>query len=376
MTRSRFNRRGRRTESGFLGGMFNKIGGYGKAYLAAAALFYGAFFTTQMRISFLEALCAPIDIPLRFATRGNVHICNYDFERGTHEPVPAPEIPPPTTPPPEPKKEKKPRHGTELTDELVQAKGLQQQISKQLARLAVEHNDHEGEKLASLYALSRFTTQPSNLPPTASFKSIDDHLIQVKRKDGECGGLLITEDGWFLTAAHCLDPKSVGDQRIVHKELEYRLNGSLYYYPYLDLAIGKADVPGHHKPVQVNLFDSGKIEKNQAVRIFGFRDGLTYRQVGRVTNTTQEVLKEDKGVKIPVFEFFGTNAEATPGYSGGVTMDHITGGLMGVNTNYTNQSTAVDTNGVGPLISAKINGVLMLINGAIKLELGKYEKPR
>ncbi len=324
--------------------------GFGKT-LSACALVYAAFSGHYLRQGYPLVAAAVRPAVALVQTIGLVD--DPDNEGPEEEPHWTPIIPPPET---------------------YKAKVQQGFIRRLMTRH--KRSYHDRSKLESLLALSEFTTQKPTMKAKQSVQAIDKHLIQVKSDEGNCSGELITTDGWFISAYHCFDTNGGTKARmtsILVGDKEYEIEIGAYHYPGLDLAVAKADIPERARPIKMNIFNTEQIKLKQAVRIHGYRDGLVYRQLGKVTTVTYHpTIEKSNGDKKRYDNCFQTSALSTPGHSGGVTIDHSTGGLMGVNSSYRRSDSGDrDKDGVGPGTSAKMNDVLHLINGVVKLEVDK-----
>ena len=170
-----------------------------------------------------------------------------------------------------------------------------------------------------------------------------DGSIRVKAK-GACTGLLITTDGFVLTAYHAIS-LYIDDWKRIRKEhppteanvnswledvkMRYVIvdqNRGVYpidvtFYardPFRDIALIKAVNFRKPKPVPF-LTATRDLEVDDTIKLLGLKDQRPHNQYGQVINasTDQEAKYIETGKKVFTYDTFLTDAYAVPGFSGG-----------------------------------------------------------
>lgn len=199
-----------------------------------------------------------------------------------------------------------------------------------------------------LLALSQ-TLSSNNSDPTlldsVSLDNIEGATVQVHCVSEDLGstsigtGLLLTEDGIFVTAYHIIEsyfkryeknPLSTALLPGILIELNrnsYVVSDVFCYNKDNDLAICYANIPD--KPCKAIKFKTlpARISYiSQSVNVISIKNGKTYRQVGKITSK-QKIVNFPDGKRI--IEGYDTDAYSLPGFSGGpvVTMN---GQLVGL----------------------------------------------
>jgi len=184
---------------------------------------------------------------------------------------------------------------------------------------------------AALYGFINQIYWAEDLRPDESIKNLEESVVELTM----CGrhssnGLMITEDGYFLTAKHCID----GDIRYLQVRLS---NGRSYNISHVcvqsdkeDVALVKAEVPGRCRPKKYRIFNTNKIKSLPAA--------IMLRKDGKV-NTKHGFMKEyeeafcydtnQKNRKYPEHHFQLQLMGGKPGDSGGVVVD-TDGRLIGI----------------------------------------------
>ncbi len=186
-----------------------------------------------------------------------------------------------------------------------------------------------------------------------SKKSKDPTLpnMEIVEK-GLSSGLLITTDGFIITAYHSIQRYENDWLKIKQENPPNRKNRERWltdikkaYYiidndgnrypiditlwgriPRYDIAVIKALIPERPRPIKFRVLE-GRLRKGDEVKLFGIRDEKPYNQYGRVTNENCTSRVEDVGKIENTFE---TDAVGVRGFSGGVfiTMKGELAGLV------------------------------------------------
>jgi hypothetical protein len=165
-----------------------------------------------------------------------------------------------------------------------------------------------------------------DLTPDQSEESLQQGLVEISYIWGDhaANGILITDDGYFLTARHCLDKLS--DKKVrLYDQTCHMIDEMCAFSKLEDIALAKADIPGECKPKSYRFYNTGEMESdlreggkmpvaavarwnNQLKRNFGF--------VEMVANPCKTRMKDGTKTRFP--NQFMVSAKSRPGYSGGL----------------------------------------------------------
>jgi len=195
----------------------------------------------------------------------------------------------------------------------------------------------------SLEALSS-SLDSKQMDPKESRINIEKNLVSIVEYDREehestvsywpvGTGFLITENGFVLTAYHCIEDFEKTGQRInkekpcpgdTRKTLGivdqegygYAVDTSFWAADRdLEIALIKAKTKAEPKPVKF-MTSPRDLVQDQKVRLFGMTDNRTYNQLGKVLYTNLNQMLQPGNHK--VYNTFLTDAHSEPGFSGGV----------------------------------------------------------
>jgi S1-C subfamily serine protease len=224
-------------------------------------------------------------------------------------------------------------------------------------------SESEAYSIAALNAFANASNDSRNLSTDKSLEQISDNLVEVmvdsegKRSLGS--GLMITTDGYVITAHHVIDEMiSNGGRARIRTQ-----NGSTYpvskenvwYNASTDIAVVKAaKSSAYSEPVRVKVDQVCRLNRGDEVRILGFRDGQKYNTMGIITNPSHTWRQEDGNV---VHDLFQTDARGKQGQSGGVIANG-SGELIGIVV----YSTRKGGEQIGVIGGAKLSNALNYIN--------------
>lgn len=193
----------------------------------------------------------------------------------------------------------------------------------------------EAHSICALNAFASVANESRNLSVDKSLEEISNNLVQVRinhdKRSFLGSGLLITSDGYVLTAHHVVE-------NLLHNGSQARITTqegrshpiskkNVWYNKETDIAIIKASTPGgYSRPIRVKVDQNGVLRKGDEIRVLGFRDGQKYNTLGVITNPNFTWNKEDGS---SVHDLFQTNAHGKQGQSGGVIANGA-GELMGI----------------------------------------------
>jgi len=139
------------------------------------------------------------------------------------------------------------------------------------------------------------------LTPEQSKENIKQGLVQITlnlkstlfsslNEESCSNGLLITEDGYFLTAKHCVDHSysqgtikdSQGKQYSIEKVCAVSKKNPKDPKQKTDLALVKARIEGPSQPMRYRIFNTYQLKKELPVKLLSYKDGKLKEQYGIV----------------------------------------------------------------------------------------------
>lgn len=200
--------------------------------------------------------------------------------------------------------------------------------------------------LKSILAL--YNSLDSNVSKNDSIRSIADNVVNItgrsKRNFYSGAGLMITTDGFILTAYHVLSTflhnwKKLNNEQIYldkltrESRIEDKFGGTYplditvcFFDKSHDLALIKAVKDDEPSPIEFNIRKT-RLRK-QDIRLYSFKDDDAFNQLGKVISF-HDSIKHSRGK--PTLETFLTDAYGIQGFSGGVFIDSR-GALAGIHT--------------------------------------------
>ncbi len=205
---------------------------------------------------------------------------------------------------------------------------------------------------------------PGEVADAESERNILDNMVWLSRDGSDfCSGLLLTSDGFILTAHHCIDryePAWIASLQVMSLRSEsealmqelrsvrihnryggiFHLDeGFLATYPIYDLAVVKAEVPvSGSRAVRFNMALEDP-EIADPVRLLAFEEGRLMIYEGNViVPTIGSNYIDNTGAKMDprvMEDILFTDVYIEGGFSGGVIID-ASGALMGTNAWGTN----------------------------------------
>lgn len=229
-------------------------------------------------------------------------------------------------------------------------------------------SDGEARSVSALNAFASAKNEDRGLTAKQSLEAISNNLVEVYAVVGNersvGSGLMVTTDGYVMTARHVIDC-IIGNDGTTAKDGKIRVKtqkGRTYSVSYknvwsnraTDIAILKATVFAvFPSPVRIKVDQDGRVRRGEEIRVLGFRDGQKYNTIGIVTN--ENVTWNRSGE--PVYDLFQTDARGLQGQSGGVIVNGD-GELTGIVV----YSRTAPGESVGVIGGAKISNALNYIN--------------
>ncbi len=236
-------------------------------------------------------------------------------------------------------------------------------VARTVLRAGSRIKEQEAYSIAALNAFANAPNEMRNISTERSLEEISKHLVQVRVHVGDQiwggSGLMITTDGYVLTAHHVIQEVVENGRKAYIKTQrgwEYRvLRGNVWYNEATDIAIVKVNKPSVlAAPIHIKVDPKCDLQRGQEVRILGFRDGQEYNTLGMITTPRHHWKQESGNV---VRGLFQTDARGKPGQSGGVIVNG-NGELIGI-TVYVSIASGEEIGQVG---GARISDALAYIN--------------
>jgi len=172
-----------------------------------------------------------------------------------------------------------------------------------------------------------------DIPSIESIKSLENGVVELRVCDGKdsysSNGLLITENGYFLTALHGLKHELCNAYITMPNGTEYPLTKLCAVGKNYDIALAKAKIPGECKAMKYRFYNTNNLSKIP-VKIITRKEEKLREYYG---STIGLLPRDFSSLFQEHFDIF-TN-ECIPGDSGGVVISPE-GGLMGFISNGNN----------------------------------------
>jgi hypothetical protein len=190
-----------------------------------------------------------------------------------------------------------------------------------LTRFRSKRNEQE----EIILSLERFIQQiywAEELTSKEVQKNVEESLVEIIYKNGRhaSNGILITQNGYLLTANHCTKNLKGKRIRLLNGE-KYKMKKVCDKNPEEDLALVKADIPKECKPMSYKFYNTNKIERIP-IALLTIKDNKLIRKYGFTQKTYADGFSIDK--------------ISEPGDSGGIIIspnNRIMGFLAGTISN-------------------------------------------
>lgn len=167
-----------------------------------------------------------------------------------------------------------------------------------------------------------------NLSAEESKKRLEDGVIEARQYEQHCfTGLLVTDNGYFLTARHCVNRDFSGTRIHLHNGTSYAIERICCWGKKEDVALVKAKMYGNctAKRYRMHLEEI----KNVPFATMARRDGNIILNHGFANDApVSKVYVESKG-DVLVANHIVSDVPARPGDSGGIAVSNE-GRLMGL----------------------------------------------
>ena len=229
---------------------------------------------------------------------------------------------------------------------------------------------------AALIAFANTENESRGVTTAQSLEEISKNLVEVYTRTNKGGkfkyysgsGLMITSDGYVITAHHVIKDAVTNKGQIVvrdQKRRSYPVNPkNVLYDKRTDIAILKArKITAYPAPMKILVNQVDDLRKGDEVRVMGYRDGQPWNPIGVIKNPkTRWQITEDRVID----DVFQTDAKVLGGQSGGVVVNGR-GELVGIVL----YSKPVSGEEVGLLGGGKILNALIYINQIAAANAGR-----
>ncbi|MDI6737507.1 MAG: serine protease [Nanoarchaeota archaeon] len=162
-----------------------------------------------------------------------------------------------------------------------------------------------------------------------SKKRLEEGLIEAR----QCGqhsfnGLLVTDNGYFITARHCVDRDFSGTRIYLHNGYSYPIEKICCWGKKEDVALVKAEIGGEPAARRYRIYAGGEI-KNVPFAMMARREGSAAMKCGFVMGTYNQNVKLESGGEVSLANHFVSDIPARRGDSGGIAVS-AEGRLMGI----------------------------------------------
>lgn len=168
-----------------------------------------------------------------------------------------------------------------------------------------------------------------NLSAEESKKRLEEGLVEA-RQDGQhrFNGLLVTDNGYFLTAKHCVNRDFSGTKIYLHNGNSYPIEKVCCWGKKEDIAIVKVDIGGNPAAKRYRIYYEEEI-RDVPFALMARRDGGIIAKFGFANDAPiSKVYVESKG-EVWIANHFMSDIPARPGDSGGIAVSNE-GRLMGL----------------------------------------------
>lgn len=184
-------------------------------------------------------------------------------------------------------------------------------------------------RLTSLSALDGFVQNicwGEDVSVAVAHRRAEEGVVTLRTWHSRANAVLITSDGYFLTADHCVKryvpPRKHGMRIITHNGEEFPVTNVCACNRRKDLALCKADLPAAPAPLRYRFFDWGRYERRLAVRVVTRNDGL-HSVYGFLEGITPAVFGLGHTYEETSFlhDQWTVSVNLRPGDSGGLLLD-------------------------------------------------------
>lgn len=187
---------------------------------------------------------------------------------------------------------------------------------------------YDGGDVQALKGFIHNVCAARNMSANESTENIRKSIVSLHWGNGASNGLLITSNGYILTAKHCVTKRN-GGKYALWQGKDYSLKEKVCSIPAeSDLALIKADMPGPASPRIYKIFPGGLPRMNTPVIMLSIMNYLYERSEGLVTVPSYKATFEDGSTS---HDSVGMLMAGTrKGKSGSPIINSVTGELVGI----------------------------------------------
>ena len=151
-----------------------------------------------------------------------------------------------------------------------------------------------------------------------SLGNLENGLVEIRAKTNPRSpgnALLITDDGYFLTAAHCFRPLYQASHISLPDGNVYPLEKFYIRHTHADIALGKADIKAKPCARHYLLCNTYDIQKRTRVTLLTRKAGQLIKKKGLTGKTATYLFHDTK------YDHFELQFPCEPGDSGGIIVD-------------------------------------------------------
>ena len=174
-----------------------------------------------------------------------------------------------------------------------------------------------------IQSLDDFIANESNaesMTDEQAHEALRTNLIEITRNNSaNAQGVLVTEDGYFLTCLHCVNEDISKLEVQLRDGSDYNIEKVCVIFRSYDLALAKADIPGECKAVKYKFFDSKQLDMGMSVNLVGRYCEQDYQKSGQITHLFNDiVMPDDYGNPCSYPDNFMVNFPVGQGDSGAI----------------------------------------------------------
>lgn len=171
-------------------------------------------------------------------------------------------------------------------------------------------------------ALEQFVQQNwlEDITPEQARRNIEEGLVEIIWLDGQhaANGILVTKDGYFLTALHCVTHELSSKRVRGWDGSVYGIQEVCVYDDQEDIALVKANIPGNEEPLRYLFYNTDKLER-MPVALLTRWDGILQTAYGFIERSWNPMVTKDREREIQRKNHYHVSLMLErPGDSGGI----------------------------------------------------------
>ena len=167
-------------------------------------------------------------------------------------------------------------------------------------------------------------------------RNLNESLVEITYYgEHSSNGLLITENGYFLTAKHCVTGKLRGMKIKLHNERVYSIERVCAISNKDDIALAKARIDGENRSKNYKFYNSENLKK-MPITLMTRREGELNNKYGFIEEKTSVISKGLDNIEYLCQNAISSVIESKPGDSGGIIVS-TDRRLLGFNVSASNE---------------------------------------